>query len=100
MLFIGILGFIAFGPYTVSVRAFFSKEEWTLHFALASVAKCVKIEWSTEGGRSENQIVFLWVPISRFAFLRLGENKRKVVSILAERIYWRLFLKFIWKERN
>lgn len=92
--FVGGLGFLAFGPYTVSVRAVISPQEWVFHFVLASFAKCFKIEWNTVGVKSKNRIVFLWIPISRFSFLKSRENGKKVSS--SQKILWRWVLNSIF----
>lgn len=94
-LFIGILIFIGLGPYTISVYASISKQELTLHFVLASLAKCFKIEWKIEGEKSEKRIVFLWIPISRIPFLKSEENARRVSSF--QKIPWKLFLKPVFQ---
>jgi len=94
-LFVGGLGFIVFGPYTVSVRGGISAQELTLHFVLASLGKCFKIEWSTDDVNSRNRIVFLWIPISRFPFLKSKDNAKRISS--SQKIPWRLFLKSIFR---
>lgn len=100
-LFIGILGFIVFGPYTVSVRGVISAQELTLHFVLASLGKCFKIEWRIEGVKSESRIAFLWIPISRFPFLKSRENATRGVSVSpSQKIPWKLFLKWLVQMKS